>query len=148
MTDDVAYEFADAVSTISLRRPERHNAMTPGMWRAVADGVRRADEDGARAVVLTAEGTLFCSGDDIGSLAAVSLSLIVGLIALPARSVRLIEQLSPDTVTKRVGDTKSAQYDRLFHMILYLKNGILTEPHLLICLVAKSISMRNGCGEV
>ncbi|MFQ3285421.1 MAG: enoyl-CoA hydratase/carnithine racemase [Natronomonas sp.] len=71
MTDDVTYEIADAVSTIRLRRPERHNAMTLEMWRAVADGVRRADGDGARAVVLTAEGDLFCSGDDIESLAEI-----------------------------------------------------------------------------
>jgi enoyl-CoA hydratase/carnithine racemase len=69
MTDNVSYVFDDAVSTIRLERPDRYNAMTPEMWRAVTDGIHRADEDGARAVVLTGEGELFCSGDDIRSLA-------------------------------------------------------------------------------
>lgn len=68
MTDGVAYEFDDKVSMIRLERPKRYNAMTLEMWRAVEEGIRRAD-DGPRAVVLTAEGELFCSGDDIQSLA-------------------------------------------------------------------------------
>lgn len=68
MTENVSYEFDDDVSTIRLDRPEKLNAMTMEMWTAVADGVRRADEDGARAVVLTGSGRAFCAGDDIGSL--------------------------------------------------------------------------------
>lgn len=71
MTDDVVYEFDDKVSTIRLERPERYNAMTLEMWRALKEGIHRADDDGARAIVLTGEGDLFCSGDDIQSLANV-----------------------------------------------------------------------------
>lgn len=71
MTGNVAYDVDDGVSTIRLDRPEKLNAMTLEMWTAVADGVRRADEDGARAVVLTGTGRAFCAGDDVGSLADV-----------------------------------------------------------------------------
>lgn len=71
MTDAVVYESSDGVSTIRLERPEKLNAMTLEMWKAVAEGVRRADEDGARAVVLTGRGRAFCAGDDIDSLAAI-----------------------------------------------------------------------------
>ncbi|WP_224447961.1 enoyl-CoA hydratase/isomerase family protein [Haloprofundus salilacus] len=69
MTEHVTYEFADGVSTIRLDRPEKLNAMTLEMWTAVADGVRRADDEGARAIVLTGSGRAFCAGDDIESLA-------------------------------------------------------------------------------
>jgi enoyl-CoA hydratase len=69
--DDVTYTFEDSVGTIRLDRPEKYNAMTTGMWQAVTDAVGRADEDGARAVVLTGAGELFCAGDDIGALAAI-----------------------------------------------------------------------------
>lgn len=71
MTDTVQYESQDNVSTIRLARPEKLNAMTLEMWTAVADGVRRADEDGARAIVLTGRGRAFCAGDDISSLAEI-----------------------------------------------------------------------------
>lgn len=71
MAEEVIYTVEDGVSTIRLDRPTKHNAMTPGMWRAVTEGVRRADEDGSRAIVLTASGDLFCAGDDIGALADV-----------------------------------------------------------------------------
>jgi enoyl-CoA hydratase/carnithine racemase len=71
VTDHVTDTLADGVCTIRLDRPDKHNAMTVGMWRAVADAVRRADRDGARAVVLTGTGELFCAGDDIGALAAI-----------------------------------------------------------------------------
>ncbi|WP_164974664.1 enoyl-CoA hydratase/isomerase family protein [Halegenticoccus tardaugens] len=71
MTDNVTYEADDGVSTIRLERPEKLNAMTTEMWTAVADGVRRADDDDARAVVLTGSGRAFCAGDDIGSLVAI-----------------------------------------------------------------------------
>ncbi|WP_224333015.1 enoyl-CoA hydratase/isomerase family protein [Haloprofundus halobius] len=69
MTEHVSYEFADGLSTIRLDRPEKLNAMTLDMWDAVADGVRRADDDGARTIVLTGNGRTFCAGDDIESLA-------------------------------------------------------------------------------
>jgi enoyl-CoA hydratase/carnithine racemase len=71
VSDDVTYTMADDVATIRLNRPERRNAMTPGMWRAVTGAVDRAEADGARAVVLTGTGELFCAGDDIGALAEI-----------------------------------------------------------------------------
>jgi enoyl-CoA hydratase/carnithine racemase len=69
MVDTVSYTFEDGVSTVRLDRPDRYNAMTLAMWRAVTDGLRRAEDDGARAVVLTGTGELFCAGDDIEALA-------------------------------------------------------------------------------
>lgn len=69
MNDNVSYSFDDGISTIRLERPEKLNAMRLDMWDAVTEGVRRADEDGARAIVLTGEGDHFCAGDDIQALA-------------------------------------------------------------------------------
>lgn len=69
MTDAVSYTHELGVSTVRLDRPEKHNAMTLPMWRAVTDAVERADADDARALVLTGTGDLFCAGDDIQALA-------------------------------------------------------------------------------
>lgn len=71
MTDHVTYTFEDGVSTVRLERPEKRNALTLRMWEAVTAGIRQADDDGARAVVLTGAGDHFCAGDDIGALATI-----------------------------------------------------------------------------
>jgi enoyl-CoA hydratase/carnithine racemase len=68
-TDAVTTAVEDGVLTATLDRPDKHNAMTPGMWRAVTGAVERATEEGARAVVLTGTGDVFCAGDDIRALA-------------------------------------------------------------------------------
>ncbi|WP_246985529.1 enoyl-CoA hydratase/isomerase family protein [Halorientalis marina] len=69
MTDAVTYTVESGIATVRLDRPEKYNAMTLPMWRAVTDAVGRAAADDARALVLTGAGDLFCAGDDIGALA-------------------------------------------------------------------------------
>jgi len=68
-TDAVTESFEDGVLTVRLDRPEKYNAMTPGMWRAVTGAIEQAVAGGARAVVLTGRGDVFCAGDDIAALA-------------------------------------------------------------------------------
>lgn len=68
-TDAVTTTIEEGVWTITLDRPEKHNAMTVAMWRAVTAAIEQATEAGARAVVLTGTGDLFCAGDDIQALA-------------------------------------------------------------------------------
>jgi enoyl-CoA hydratase/carnithine racemase len=58
--------LADGVLTITLNRPERLNAYTAEMGRALARAFREADADDAvRAIVVTGEGRAFCAGADI-----------------------------------------------------------------------------------
>lgn len=57
---------ARGVGTLTLNRPELHNAMNGRMWEEGRDAVRRLDQDPAvRVVVLTGEGRSFCSGGDL-----------------------------------------------------------------------------------
>lgn len=54
------------VATLTLNRPELHNAMNGLMWDEGRDAVRRLQGDAAvRAVVLTGNGKSFCSGGDL-----------------------------------------------------------------------------------
>lgn len=69
MTENVTTERRDGVTTVELDRPDKLNALTLEMWERVGDAVDRAGRDGARAVVLTGAGDVFCSGDDIQTLA-------------------------------------------------------------------------------
>jgi enoyl-CoA hydratase/carnithine racemase len=64
--EQIRYEVADGVLTITLNRPERLNAWTPVMQRELIDAFDRADaDDDVRVVVITGEGRGFCAGADL-----------------------------------------------------------------------------------
>ena len=59
-------EIGGAVATLTLNRPEARNALPKRGWMLLHDQLERLGADATvRAVVLTGEGTAFCSGDDI-----------------------------------------------------------------------------------
>jgi enoyl-CoA hydratase/carnithine racemase len=64
--EQIRYEAADGVLTITLDRPERLNAWTGVMQRELIAALDLADaDDGVRAVVVTGEGRAFCAGADL-----------------------------------------------------------------------------------
>lgn len=66
MSEDVRYEVADEVATITLNRPDLRNRMTVEMLAATYDALQRsATDDAVRVVVLTGEGNTFCAGADL-----------------------------------------------------------------------------------
>jgi enoyl-CoA hydratase/carnithine racemase len=54
----------DAVATVTLSRPERRNAMTPGMWRGLAK-IGAAIPDDVRVVLVRGAGPSFSAGIDL-----------------------------------------------------------------------------------
>jgi len=67
------YVVEESVATITLDRPERHNAWTSEMGEQYFDQLERAAADpGVRAIVVTGAGRSFCPGLDMGSLATVA----------------------------------------------------------------------------
>jgi enoyl-CoA hydratase/carnithine racemase len=64
---EIRYEVADRVLTITLNRPDRLNAFTGTMGRELIEAFERADtDDDVRAVVVTGAGRGFCAGADLG----------------------------------------------------------------------------------
>jgi len=64
---EIRYELADRVLTITLDRPDRLNAFTPTMQRELIEAFEAADaDDEVRAVVVTGAGRAFCAGADLG----------------------------------------------------------------------------------
>jgi enoyl-CoA hydratase/carnithine racemase len=67
----VAIDVSDHVATVTLTRPEKHNALDVAMFDAIAAAAARvAVEPGVRAVVLHGEGPSFCSGLDVAGVMA------------------------------------------------------------------------------
>ncbi len=64
--EQIRFEVADQVATLTLHRPERRNAWTRRMGVEMRDALRQADErDDVRAVVVTGAGRDFCVGADL-----------------------------------------------------------------------------------
>jgi enoyl-CoA hydratase/carnithine racemase len=64
--EQIRYDVADGVLTITLDRPERLNAWTPVMSRELIAAFDRADaDDEVRAIVITGAGRAFCAGADL-----------------------------------------------------------------------------------
>ncbi|MGH3301978.1 MAG: enoyl-CoA hydratase/isomerase family protein [Streptosporangiaceae bacterium] len=56
--------ISGGVATVTLSRPERRNAMTPSMWRGLAQIPGKLSDD-VRVVVVTGRGPSFCAGIDL-----------------------------------------------------------------------------------
>src|SRR5258708_10126953 len=64
----VRVEVSDNVATVTLARPEKHNALDPAMFEAIVAAAEEvARTPGVRAVVLHGAGPSFCSGIDVTS---------------------------------------------------------------------------------
>lgn len=60
----------DFVTTLTLNRPEKLNALTPALFEQLREHLEDiADEDAVRVVVLAGAGRSFCAGNDLGGIA-------------------------------------------------------------------------------
>jgi len=67
----IRYDVADRIATITLHRPEKLNAFTAVMRDELVDAFGQADaDDGVRAVIVTGAGRAFCAGADLSAGAA------------------------------------------------------------------------------
>src|SRR4051812_37200545 len=66
--EQIVYEVADHIATITLNRPDQLNAFTGTMMRELIDAFDQIDgDDDVRAVVVTGRGRGFCAGADLSS---------------------------------------------------------------------------------
>jgi 2-(1,2-epoxy-1,2-dihydrophenyl)acetyl-CoA isomerase len=63
--ETVKYELIETAAIITFDRPDALNALSLELTRDLEAAIRKAIEDGARAVVLTGSGRAFCSGGDL-----------------------------------------------------------------------------------
>jgi enoyl-CoA hydratase len=65
MTDVLTLSGTTDVPVLTLNRPERRNALNIELCTAIRDGAAAATATGARVIVITGEGSSFCSGADL-----------------------------------------------------------------------------------
>ena len=66
--EQITYEVADNIATITLNRPEKLNAFTGIMMNEMLDAFDKADaDDSVRAIIVTGAGRAFCAGADLSA---------------------------------------------------------------------------------
>jgi len=71
VSEHVRIERDGAVLSVTLARPERRNAITVAMYRALAEAIEGAQgDDSVRLIVLRGEGQDFTAGNDLGDFLA------------------------------------------------------------------------------
>ena len=68
-TDEVLWQVADGIATLTINRPDRRNALSPAVLQALRARLAEARGDAAvRVIVLTGAGEqAFCAGGDLAS---------------------------------------------------------------------------------
>jgi enoyl-CoA hydratase/carnithine racemase len=91
MTEQIKTEIADGVMTLTLRRPEKKNALTGAMYDALTDALKIAEADASvRVVLFRGEGDSFTAGNDLADFA----SQARGESAVDSPAHRFIETIS------------------------------------------------------
>ena len=63
---NVIVEVEDRIALVRVNRPEKKNALTDAIYRALGDAIAAADtDDGVRVLVLTGTGDSFSAGNDM-----------------------------------------------------------------------------------
>ncbi|UIJ73210.1 crotonase/enoyl-CoA hydratase family protein [Aurantimonas sp. HBX-1] len=86
---------AEGVATLTLARPERHNAMDAAMIGELADAAAALGADDAvRVVVLTGEGRSFCAGADLNWMKAQLAAPRAARVAEAEKLARMLKALN------------------------------------------------------
>ena len=71
MTEHVKVEIADGVMTLTLRRPEKKNALTGAMYNVMSAALGHAEADASvRVVLFQGDGDSFTAGNDLADFAS------------------------------------------------------------------------------
>jgi len=66
--EQIRYDVADGIATITLQRPDKLNAFTGTMMSEIIDAFDQIDaDDDVRSVIVTGSGRAFCAGADLSS---------------------------------------------------------------------------------
>jgi enoyl-CoA hydratase/carnithine racemase len=68
MSQELLFDVDEGVARIVINRPDAQNSLSAGLIEGIGDAYRRCDEDDrVRVVVITGEGSAFCTGADMSA---------------------------------------------------------------------------------
>jgi enoyl-CoA hydratase/carnithine racemase len=98
---DVLVQRDGAVTTITMNRPRRRNALSRAFLLELTDAFREVAATDARGIVLAAAGPVFSAGHDFGDMAGASHADVRDLLRTCTELLRTIQSV-PQVVVARV----------------------------------------------
>jgi enoyl-CoA hydratase/carnithine racemase len=112
--ETIRYGVHDGVATIELARPDKRNAINAQMFAELGDAAERAAGDpGIRAVLVRAQGPVFCAGIDVtllGQLSGTRGARFRSFVRTAQRPYQLLAQMDKPTVASIQGDAVGAGF--------------------------------------
>jgi enoyl-CoA hydratase/carnithine racemase len=99
--ENICLDRSDPFARVTMRRPERRNALSERHLHELLHAFRSVAETGARGVILAAEGPVFCSGHDFADMNGRDLASMRGLLLVCAELMQLLPAL-PQVVIAEV----------------------------------------------
>jgi enoyl-CoA hydratase/carnithine racemase len=131
MTQDVTISQDNGILEFRLNRPAKKNALSIAMYAAMADAMEAAERDDAvRAILLTAEGDMFTSGNDLADFAQAAASGSASALADLVRFLHLFAATEKPVVAAVPGDGVGIGATILLHcdIVVIAENAKLTMP--------------------
>jgi enoyl-CoA hydratase/carnithine racemase len=142
MTEHIKTEIVDGVMTLTLRRPEKKNALTGAMYDALSNALEHAEADASvRVVVFQGDGDSFSAGNDLADFASQARG--ESAVGSPAhRFIETISKISKPLVAAVHGNAVGVGTTMLLHCdLVYLaENARLITPFVNLALVPEAAS--------
>lgn len=142
MTEQVEIKNESGILTLTLKRPDKKNALTNEMYGALADAVEGAENDAAvRVILIRGEGDSFTAGNDLGEFAAVAAGKATGERHV-ARFLRSLGRATKPLVAAVQGRAVGVGTTMLLHcdLVVLAENALLSTPFINLALVPEAAS--------
>ncbi len=140
MTENIKLHTVDRVTTLTMARPEKRNAITQAMYGAMADALEEyAASDDARAFVITGAEDYFTSGNDIRDFSTGSNGEDVPPVA---RFLRAVSTCPKPLIAAVNGPAIGVGVTMLLHcdIVVLSEQATLSTPFVQLALVPEAAS--------
>jgi enoyl-CoA hydratase/carnithine racemase len=99
-TSPVAISSEGFITTITLNRAERRNALSRDTMQALIEALETVASSDARGVILSANGPVFSAGHDFADMAGKDLNELRSLLQLCSRMMALVQEIPQPVIAK------------------------------------------------
>ena len=142
MTEQVEVKNESGILTLTLKRPDKKNALTNEMYGALADAIESVENDPAvRVVLIRGEGDSFTAGNDLGEFAAVAAGKTTGERHV-TRFIHSLGRATKPLVAAVQGRAVGVGTTMLLHcdLVVLAENALLSTPFISLALVPEAAS--------
>jgi enoyl-CoA hydratase/carnithine racemase len=129
----VGYELRGSAAWLRLQRPEKMNAIDPDVIAGLTSGLASALSDGARVVVITGSGGVFCAGADLKHVlrGLDDLSAIEGLLASAEELMCAIERHPAPVIAAVNGAAIAGGFEIVLacDLVVAAEDAVLADGH-------------------